>query len=147
MLNAPQPESVVTVVPSVLWVIRVGELRQLERNEIFSRELWREFCREIRRQRDHVARLAHLSARDRLEDLLRSYACEMAAVSPGLNGRGVELMLREWELAQLLAITPQYLCRLMHEFEARGQLNRAGTRWVCHAQALNRSEGSTAERI
>jgi len=41
----------------------------------------------------------------------------------------IELPLREWELAQLLAITPQYLCTLMQELLEQGRMERRGRRW------------------
>ncbi len=89
---------------------------------------WRvhlEHCREIRRELVQCAGLAYLSARERLECFLEGLAQEIAPGRP----LDVELPLRDWELAQLLAITPQYLSRLMDELARNGRVRKVRNRW------------------
>lgn len=73
---------------------------------------------------DHVARISQLTclpARERLEHLLRQF-CEQPG-SENLYGQSdrtsrLQLPLKQWEVAQFLAITPAYLCRLLAELES-----------------------------
>src|SRR5438067_1184303 len=54
----------------------------------------------------------------------------------------LELPLRDWQVAQLLGVTRQYLSRLMQELEAGGTLRRSGKRWVLlPADRCEESEG------
>ena len=82
---------------------------------------------EHERQIVQSAGLARLSARERLEAHLDFVRAELAhgSLRPGAE---VELPLRDRELAQLLAITPSYLSRLMRELEREGRLIRSGQR-------------------
>jgi CRP-like cAMP-binding protein len=80
---------------------------------------------ELERNVDQLVGLARLSARERLETCLELMQGELGRES----SRGeVELPLRDWELAQLLAVTPTYLSRLMRELEREGRLVRSGRR-------------------
>jgi len=63
-----------------------------------------------------------LSARQRLATLLE----DLEAALP-LDRRGRELPLRDWEIAQLVGVTPPYLSRLVHELTSADRLRRLGT--------------------
>ena len=93
-----------------------------------SHEVYAELSREVGRHCDQLAMLSTLSARERLRVCIQSLAQELAAASPG--GEPVALPIRDWELAQLLSITPQYMSRLLHECEHEGFLRRERGRWI-----------------
>jgi CRP/FNR family transcriptional regulator len=130
-----EPVTLVTLQPTTLREIPLGAFSRLRATEAFARVIQDECCRDIRRQREHVARLSHFSARDRLEDFIVSLMRELGQERAGANGHGFELPLRECELAELLAITPQYMCRLLHEGQANGRFSRRGSGWVYHSTA------------
>lgn len=73
---------------------------------------------------DHVARISQLTclpARERLEQLLWQFCEQMG--SENLHRQSdrtsrLQLPLKQWEVAQFLAITPAYLCRLLAELES-----------------------------
>ena len=73
---------------------------------------------------DHVARISQLTclpARERLEQLLRQFCEQMGSESLHRQSdrtSRVQLPLKQWEVAQFLAITPAYLCRLLAELES-----------------------------
>jgi len=73
---------------------------------------------------DHVARISQLTclpARQRLEYLLRQFCEQLGSEDlyrqPDRTSR-LQLPLKQWEVAQFLAITPAYLCRLLAELES-----------------------------
>lgn len=73
---------------------------------------------------DHVARISQLTclpARERLEHLLRQFCEQLGSENlyrnPNRSAR-LQLPLKQWEVAQFLAITPAYLCRLLAELES-----------------------------
>jgi len=80
---------------------------------------------ELERQVLQVARLARFDARERLESYFEFVRAEVGVASPGDHAE-FELPLRDWELAQLLAVTPSYLSRLIHELQSNGRLVRRG---------------------
>ena len=84
-------------------------------------------CDELQQQMMQLAALACLTARERLEEFLAILSEELDW-DPAQAGNGVELPVRDWELAQLLAITPPYLSKLMTELRASGRLTRHGKR-------------------
>lgn len=80
---------------------------------------------------DQVARLAQLScesARHRFEQLVWHL---LAAAEPdGLKKEmKLALPLKQWEVAQLIAVTPAYLSRIYNELEREGMLHRSNG-WV-----------------
>lgn len=80
---------------------------------------------------DQVARLAQLScesARHRFEQLL--WHLIAAAEPDGLKKETkLALPLKQWEVAQLIAVTPAYLSRIYNKLEREGILHRSNG-WV-----------------
>lgn len=76
----------------------------------------------------HLGNFGNLTARQRLE-------CFLADLATELTGRGesLEIPLRDWEIAQRVAITPPYLSRLLREMIAGGQLRRVAGALVVNA--------------
>jgi len=67
----------------------------------------------------HMARISCLPAQDRLADLLwvLAHALELPTSSGEVLLR---LPLKHWELAQLIAVTPEYLSRLLKKMQQDG---------------------------
>lgn len=77
---------------------------------------------EQERQVHEAAALARLDARERLESYFEFVRTELGGTTAA--GAVIPLPLRDWELAQLLAITPSYLSRLLQEQQAHGRIVR-----------------------
>lgn len=89
---------------------------------------------EILDQTARISQIACLPARNRLEQLLWQMAVEYCAGSAQTDLR-LQLPLRYWEVAQLLAITPTYLSRLFRELERDEVISRNKGWLVIHDQA------------
>jgi CRP-like cAMP-binding protein len=75
---------------------------------------------------DAVSRLAQIgscSARNRLEQLLWQL---VSALEVKIDGKAVRLQLplKQWEIAELIAVTPAYLSRLFDQLEKEGVIHR-----------------------
>ena len=79
---------------------------------------------EILDQTARISQIACLPARHRLEQLLWQLAC-YRGVDSGKPDLKFQLPLRYWEAAQLLAITPTYLSRLLRELEQEKVISRS----------------------
>jgi CRP/FNR family transcriptional regulator len=98
--------------------MKVEAFRHLvQRDEAFSWYVHQMHAREVYRQLEQVAGLGCQRARRRLEHLLRELAEEQ-------GGGRVRCPLRQWELAQVVAVTPSYLSQLLGELEREGVLRR-----------------------
>ena len=89
----------------------------------FSLQLCRMLSKELRDQAIRVEQLGCASAKNRLENFL----CEiihhhkLAELQEPLE---LQLQLKGEELAQLIAISPEHLCRLLKKMEERGLILR-----------------------
>lgn len=94
---------------------------QIEDAEL-SRFMLEMHSREVYDQLVQFAAHTCQSARRRLEEVLRHLAREFGSDRGGWIQ--LQLPLRQWELAQLVAVTPPYLSELMKELESDGILRR-----------------------
>ncbi len=102
--------------------VRVEDLfRKIASDPEFSRLLHLAQSREILASLTLMTRIARWSARRRFEHLLRSLGSSRTPHSAPLR---VYLPLKQWELAQLLAVTPAHLSRMLSRMEADGALER-----------------------
>ena len=125
LLAAPQPLAVITVTTCALSFVPADEFALMVRqDETLAWQVHLQCARELHQEFARAASLACLSARERLA----SYLAMLRAESPPHDD--IRLPLRDWELAQLLAVTPQYLSRLMQEVAAQGQVQRSGKSWL-----------------
>jgi len=100
--------------------MKVEAFRHLvQRDEAFSWYVHQMHAREVHRQLEQVVGLGCQRARRRLEQLLEELAREGETRCP----------LRQWELAQLVAVTPSYLSQLLRELEREGVVRREGG-WI-----------------
>jgi CRP/FNR family transcriptional regulator len=82
---------------------------------------------EVLNQAARMSEIACLPARQRLEQLLWKVT-EQVGESQTINFK-VQLPLKHWEAAQLLAITPTYLSRLLAELESEEIISRTNG-WI-----------------
>jgi len=98
-------------------------VRLVRTDHEFSWQLHQMHSREVYEELAQIADLGCLSARHRLEHFFEQLLPALGAT--GCNGEiRVELPLKQWEIAQLIAVTPQHLCRLLHDMEGEGMVRR-----------------------
>ena len=89
----------------------------------FSLQICRMLSKELRDQAIRLGQLGCVSAKNRLEnflcELIRQH--EMAECQEPIE---LQLQLRGEELAQLIAISPEHLCRLLKKMEEKGLIKR-----------------------
>lgn len=116
--------SAATLIPSSISRLGARPFRVLLHKEpTFSWGVHRMHSREVYAQVCQLGDLGALSARQRLENLLQDLAPVLT--TPTRHHTPVEIPLKHWEIAQLLAITPPYLSRLFRVLEREGLLVRA----------------------
>lgn len=106
-------------------------LSLLKTESLLASFLQDSLCAAVLSQATRMSEIACLPARQRLEQLLWMLAeqtCE-----GGKQNFKFQLPLKLWEAAQLLAITPTYLSRLLAELEADGIIVRSNG-WVILCQ-------------
>lgn len=127
--DRPHPLTAVTLVETRVRRIPANVFCRLLRiDEQFA---WGIRQMQSREAFDNVARIAQLGcvpARQRLEHLLRLLIKVRVAKAPGEAVR-LELPLKHWEIAQLIAVTPAYLSRLLNQLERANLLLRRGG-WI-----------------
>ncbi len=109
----------ITVVSSSLCCIPAKDFLHLAKtDEQFSWYLHRLLAKQVAKQMKSVEAMNCLSAKDRLKFFLRDMIVDqnMAGSEPS----GFSLPLTNNELAQLLAITPEHLCRVLKEMRQEG---------------------------
>jgi CRP-like cAMP-binding protein len=81
------------------------------------------------------------SARARLERFLMQIASESCSFGP-FKGTALPIPLKHQEIAQLLAITPEHLSRILRELESEGALRRSkNLLFLCHPLNLTETVG------
>jgi CRP-like cAMP-binding protein len=120
--------TVTTLTPCSLRCISVkGFLRMVHADAEFCRRLLRMLSEGILSQGMKVAALGCMPARERLEGFLRELILEQEpAIAPAGEHKPMKLQipLKLKELAQLIAIAPEYLSRLLSELERQGVIRR-----------------------
>lgn len=74
-----------------------------------------------------LSEIRSLSARVRLSKLLDRLGTWIQGTDRHLM-QPVELPLKQWEIAQLVGVTPQYVCQMLSELEREGLIQRARSR-------------------
>jgi CRP/FNR family cyclic AMP-dependent transcriptional regulator len=98
-------------------------LNRLEIDPQFSRQVHRMHSRQVRYHLSHIGELACVSARHRLEQLLWDMAVGLQLVSSKPIIR-LQPPIKQFEIAELIPVTPQYLSCLYKELEEDGFLQR-----------------------
>jgi CRP-like cAMP-binding protein len=124
LLEKPFPASAQTLTSCCLRRMATEVFLHLIRSDAeFSWRIHQIQSDEIYDETMHVAQLGRCSARDRLEQLLWKLA---AAVKPAETAKEtrLQLPLRHWEVAELLAITPQHLSRVLKQMQQEGVIRQ-----------------------
>lgn len=131
----PHPFSAVTATGCRLILISTPHfLNLLSVNPQLAFFIQHNLCAEVLSQAARISEMACLPARKRLEQLLWTMAEE--AGEGQLQGLKFQLPIKQWEAAQLLAITPTYLCRLLAELEAEEIISRRSG-WIILRKPAN----------
>ncbi len=124
----PHSFSAATATPCRLMPLSASHfLRLLKTESILATFLQDSLCAAVLSQAARMSEIACLPARQRLEQLLWMLAHER--FEGGKRGFKFQLPLKHWEAAQLLAITPTYLSRLLGELETEEIISRRGG-WI-----------------
>ena len=124
LLQLPAPATAVTLTRCHVGRIRVEEfLHRVELTDDFLRSLIQMVSREAYEQAVHHAALGLLSGRERLEQFLWEWISSTEGVEPRKPIR-LQLPLKQWELAQVIAVTPEHLSRILKQMEQEGIIRR-----------------------
>ena len=114
------PASAVALTPCRLRrLTRRAFLDLMAKDEALSWHVHQMHSREVLSQFQQMADLGTATSRQRLERFLRRFT---EAAAPSRNGGGVRLALplKRWELASLIAVTPEHLSRLLRQLRDDG---------------------------
>jgi len=118
----PCPMSAVTLVPSVLERIAAEKfLHRLHTDPDFAWKIHQIQSREVHEQLNWLGEMACCSARSRLRNFFKRLT-ELGHVHTDGKKSRVRLPLKQKEVAELIAITPEHLSRLLHELSKDGLL-------------------------
>jgi CRP/FNR family transcriptional regulator, cyclic AMP receptor protein len=121
----PCPMTAVTVTKCHLRRIHADEFTSMvQNNHEFSWYLHRINSREILEHICRMGQLTCLEARLRLEHLLWHLLSILGLLNSQQEIR-LQLPLKHWEIAMLIAVTPTYLSRLLNELEHDGTIRRS----------------------
>ena len=129
MVGRSHPASAVAVTScAVRRLSREAFLELMADQPGLSWHVHRMHSREVLSQFHHMADLGVKTARQRLERVLRRLA---AAAKPNGGGKEVRLLspLKRWELASLIAVTPEHLSRLIKQLRDDGVV-RVHKGWI-----------------
>jgi CRP/FNR family transcriptional regulator len=124
ILRKLNPVSATTLTSCHIRHISADAFRHLLKTDVqFSWYIQHSQSRETHEQINRIAQLSCLSARHRLEQLLWELT---SALAPGDAKKDVkiEVPLKQWEIAQLIGVTPEHLCRMLRQLEDEGVLCR-----------------------
>lgn len=121
LLGREHPFSAQTLTRCCLLQLGAAALsRAAQADHDFCLHLLRSELHEMSEELDNASGVGCLGVRERLERYLR----RLVGAEPTRGPVRVELPLRHWELAQLLAITPEHLSRVLRELESDGLVER-----------------------
>ena len=119
----PCPTSAVTLVPSVMERITAEKfLQRLQTDPDFAWQIHQIQSREVHEQLNWLGEMACCSARSRLRRVF-SRLTEVSNVQKEGTHSRVQLPLKQREVAELIAVTPEHLSRLLHELSKDGLLH------------------------
>ncbi len=101
-----------------------GFMHLVETNKAFNRHILAMLCQEIYTHAMNSVDLGCLPARDRLKQLLIDFILQMEQPSDLECAVKFQLPLKHKELAQMIAVTPEHLSRLLKTLEHEGLIQR-----------------------
>ncbi len=119
----PCPTSAVTLVPSIMERISAEKfLQRLQTDPDFAWQIHQIQSREVHEQLNWLGEMACCSARSRLRRVF-SRLTEVCKVQKEGTRSRVQLPLKQREVAELIAVTPEHLSRLLHALSKDGLLH------------------------
>ena len=120
----PYASTAETITRSKLCFVPTEELKQaMETNALFSQWVAMIYGREVYSSMINISEKCSLSGRQRLEKFLWELIVAQNGSDPQSPVK-IQMILKNWEVAQLLALTPQHLCRLIKQLENEGIIKR-----------------------
>jgi len=123
-LDMPYESTAETVIRSKLCFLSTERLkREMEDNAELSRWVRTLLSQGLRASMINIAEQACLSGRQRLANFL----WKLIQARNGFDSKKplkIQMFLKNWEVAQALALTPQHLCRLVKQMENEGLIAR-----------------------
>ena len=117
--------TVTTLTPSVLRCISARDfLNLVETNGEFSQHLIRLLSQTIFNHSKSLVTMGCASAKERLKDLLCRFIPDKGDQQAQSHDLKIHLPLKNKELAQILAVTPEHLSRLLKELEHENLIRR-----------------------
>jgi CRP-like cAMP-binding protein len=124
LLDRPYNFTVIAVVPTLLHEIpKKVFLDHIKKNAEFSWHIHHQLSQQVFDQMKKIEAMSCLAAEDRLERLLIDMVREMGPHESGTPD-GFSVPFTNQELAELLVITPEHLCRVLKEMEHKGLVRR-----------------------
>lgn len=115
--NESHSMTAITASPCRLMRISAGQFRDLLGQDTqLGSSVHHLLSAEVINQTARITEIACLTARQRLENFLWQITKQNKPDEP--QSSKLQLPLRQWEVAQFLAITPAYLCKLFGELES-----------------------------
>lgn len=125
ILEQPYSYTATTLVRSSLLFIPAEAFLHLAKTDgQFSCQVNRILSQEIFDDRRRLEAISCMPARDRLELLLRELLLEQEADELHRSGE-ILVPLKHHELAEIIAVTPEHLCRLLKELEEERVIKRS----------------------
>jgi CRP-like cAMP-binding protein len=120
----PSPVAAATCTRVSLQRIPVqGFADSLERDPDLGRRIRELHARELCRQTGWMAQLSSRTSRERLERIIRQLILALGLTTSS-RGIRLQLPLRHWEIARLIAVTPEHLSRLLKQMQGEGVIRR-----------------------
>src|SRR5215471_11637862 len=117
------PTSAVTLVPSVMQRITAEKfLQRLQTDPDFAWQIHQIQSLEVHEQLNWLGEMACCLARSRLRRVFSRLTDVSNVKKEGTRSR-VQLPLKQREVAELIAVTPEHLSRLLHELSKDGLLH------------------------
>jgi len=124
-LNMPYETTAETITRSKLCFVPAETFQRVMDTDLgFSRWITMTVSRGLRSSMLSISERSCLSGRQRLEKFLSEVVQMQNGIVPEKRPIKIQMLLKNWEVAQLLALTPQHLCRLVKQLENEGIVMR-----------------------
>ena len=125
LLEKPYSFTITTLTQCSLRCISAQKfLHLVNTNTEFSLHLMKILSQEIFNHAKTLVTLGCVPVRDRLKYLLYKFTSEMSTKKRNDKYIKISLPLKYKEIAQILAVTPEYLSRILKEMETRKEIRR-----------------------
>lgn len=126
ILKQPQPTGAVTLTQCQLLRIPAEQITTfLETESALSKFLHELQAQDVEDHLQNIVELASHSTEQRLAKLLYDLVRGMAS-SHRKTGGFIKIPFKQWEIAELLTVTPEHICRVLRSLEQGGLVKRKG---------------------